>query len=84
MRAGKIDFITGKLYVARTGRDWMVRTVYSYPTMDLDGPFNVPEHSVFMYVKEFLDGEGQESLWSVFLCGDLLVLAQRGLLEELK
>lgn len=83
MKAGKKNgFVPGKLYVPREHRAWMVSKVYAYPHKPKDEPFLVPEDSIYMFVKVW-DQHGSE-MWSVFLCGEQLVLAQHGLLEELK
>lgn len=84
MKASKKNgFVPGKLYIAREHRAWMVNKVYAYP---IEGapPFLVPEDSVFMFVKVWDAEHGNSNTWSVFLCGDQLVLAQYGLLKELK
>ena len=79
----KNGFVPGKLYIARHHGTRTVNKVYAYPIGGAP-PFLVPEDSVFMFVKVWDAEHGNSNTWSVFLCGDQLVLAHYGLLKELK
>ena len=78
MAGKKFIFTPGKLYVPRNNE---AREVYPYPLNNPYRSFHVPENVVFMFLKSW---EEDTQIWAVFLAGEQTVLAQYGLLEELK